>query len=156
MFSYRYLTAASSIFLRFVKFTAGKDKDVTVARDKPKGYNATLEMNITPPKERNTVPFVSEEQAAENVRRFAYEDSLRNAYVSTFMTRDAAKQYALDLGFGDRSGDVAELFVKSRGNHAVIKKFFEIFAILATLFSIWVAFFPISDETRKISGIVFL
>lgn len=38
----------------------------------------------------------------------------------------------------------------------VIKKFFEIFAILATLFSIWVALFPISDETRKISGIVFL
>lgn len=38
----------------------------------------------------------------------------------------------------------------------VIKKFYEIFAILAALFSIWVAFFPISDETRKISGIVFL
>ena len=109
----------------FAKFTAGKDKDVTVAIDKSQGYNATLEMNITPPKERNTVPFVSEEQAAENVRRFAYEDSLRNAYVSTFMTRDAAKQYALDLGFGDRAGDVAELFVKSRGNHAVIKKFFD-------------------------------
>lgn len=41
-------------------------------------------------------------------------------------------------------------------NRYVIKKFFEVFAILATLFSIWVAFFPISDETRKISGIVFL
>ena len=38
----------------------------------------------------------------------------------------------------------------------VIRKFYEFFAIIATLFSIWVAFFPISDETRKISGIVFL
>ncbi len=38
----------------------------------------------------------------------------------------------------------------------VIKKFYEIFAKIAALFSIWVAFFPISDETRKISGILFL
>ena len=38
----------------------------------------------------------------------------------------------------------------------VIKKFIEIFAIFATLFSIWVAFFPISEETRKTSGFVFL
>ena len=38
----------------------------------------------------------------------------------------------------------------------VIKKFLEIFSIFATLFSVWVAFFPISDETRKISVVIFL
>ena len=67
----------------FVKFSAGKDKNVTVVLDKEPGYTATLEMDITPPVERNTVPFVSEKQAAENARRFAQEDSIRAAYVST-------------------------------------------------------------------------
>lgn len=109
----------------FAKFTAGMDKSVTVVVDKSPGYSATLEMDITPPAERNTVPYVSEKQAAENLRRFACEDSIRNAYVSTFMTRDAAKKYALDLGYGDKAGDVAEFFVKSRGNHSTIKKFLD-------------------------------
>lgn len=109
----------------FAKFTAGKDKSVTVVVDKSPGYSATLEMDITPPAERNTVPYVSEKQAAENLRRFACEDSIRNAYVSTFITRDAAKKYALDLGYGDKAGDVAEFFVKSRGNHSTIKKFLD-------------------------------
>lgn len=109
----------------FAKFTAGKDKSVTVVVDKSPGYSATLEMDITPPAERNTVPYVSEKQAAENLRRFACEDSIRNAYVSTFITRDAAKKYALDLGYGDKAGDVADFFVKSRGNHSTIKKFLD-------------------------------
>ena len=109
----------------FAKFSAGKDKKVKVVLDKGAGYTATFEMNITPPTERNNVPFVSADQAAENARRFAYEDSLRNSYVSTFMTKEAARKYALDLGYGDRADDVAELFVKSRGNHATIKKFFD-------------------------------
>lgn len=109
----------------FTKFTAGKDKSVTVMIDKAPGYSATLEMDITPPVERNTVPYVSENQAAENQRRFACEDSIRNAYVSTFVSRDVARKYALDLGYGDRAGDVADLFVKSRGNHSTIKKFLD-------------------------------
>ena len=74
----------------FVKFTAGKDKNVRIVVDKAPGYSATLEMNIVPPRERNTVPYVSDEQAAENARRFACEDSIRNAYVSTFISPDEA------------------------------------------------------------------
>ncbi len=77
----------------FVKFAAGKDKEVTVIIDKAPGYTATLEMDITPPRERNTVPYVSEEQAAENARRFAYEDSIRAAYVSTFITPEEALRF---------------------------------------------------------------
>ena len=38
----------------------------------------------------------------------------------------------------------------------VIKKSLEIFSMFATLFSVCVAFFPISDETRKISVVIFL
>ena len=108
----------------FVKFTAGKDNDVKLVVDKAPGYSATLEMDIVPPRERNTVPYVSEAQAAENARRFAYEDSLRNAYVSTFITPDEALAYAqkLEYCFGHEKV-VAQLLLKSRGNYKTIMKF---------------------------------
>ena len=108
----------------FAKFTAGKDKEVKVVIDKAPGYTATLEMNITPPRERNTVPYVSEAQAAENVRRFAQEDSIRNAYVATFMSKEKAGMFAQFLGFSNlHERDIVELLRKSRGNHATIVKF---------------------------------
>ena len=108
----------------FAKFSAGKDKNVTVIVDKQPGYTATLEMDITPPSERNTVPFVSEEQAAENARRFAYEDSIRAAYVSTFITPERALKFVESRGFGgDARDNLVEILRKSRGNHATIVKF---------------------------------
>ena len=105
----------------FAKFTAGKESDVTVVLDKESGYTATLEMNITPPKERNTIPAVTAEQAAENTRRFAYEDSIRNAYVATFPTETDARRVANELGLSE--GSVATLLKQSRGNHATISGF---------------------------------
>ena len=108
----------------FTKFTAGKDNNVKVVLDKAPGYNATIELEITPPRERNTVPFVSEAQAADNQRRFACEDSIRNAYVSTFITPEAADKFAGDLGYGwEHKGTVADILRKSRGNHATIVEF---------------------------------
>ena len=108
----------------FVKFTAGKESDVELVVDKAPGYNATLEMNIVPPRERNTVPFVTAEQAAENVRRFACEDSIRNAYVASFITPDDALSFARKLEFNDgHEKVVAQLLLKSRGNHSTIRKF---------------------------------
>ena len=108
----------------FVKFTAGKDKDVKLVVDKAPGYSATFEMDIVPPRERNTVPYVSEAQAAENTSRFAYEDSIRNAYVSTFMSPDEALAFAqkMEYCFGYEK-IVAQMLVKSRGNHKTVTKF---------------------------------
>ena len=108
----------------FVKFAAGKENDIKLVVDKAPGYSATFEMDIVPPRERNTVPFVSEAQAAGNVRRFAHEDSIRNAYVATFMSPDEALAFARKLEFCDgHEKVVAQLMLKSRGNHATIKKF---------------------------------
>ncbi|MBO7289859.1 MAG: transglutaminase domain-containing protein [Bacteroidaceae bacterium] len=108
----------------FVKFSAGKDKNVTVVLDKEPGYTATLEMDITPPVERNTVPFVSEKQAAENARRFAQEDSIRAAYVSTFITAEKAGLFSQFLGFSNlHERDIVDILLKSRGNHDTIKEF---------------------------------
>ena len=105
----------------FTKFTAGKDNDVTVVIDKEPGYSATLEMNITPPKERNTIPEVTPEQAAENARRFACEDSIRNAYVATFPSEAYAVELADRLGLD--AGSVVTLLKQSRGNHATMVEF---------------------------------
>lgn len=108
----------------FAKFTAGKDNNVKVVLDKNPGFEATLEMNITPPHERNNVPFVSAKQAAENARRFAVEDSVRNAYVSTFITPEMAGLFAKFLGFnGLHERDIVDILRKSRGNHETIVKF---------------------------------
>ena len=105
----------------YAKFTAGKDSDVTVVLDKEQGYTATLEMNITPPKERNTIPAVTEEQAAENARRFACEDSIRNAYVATFPTEIDAAKLARELNLNPEA--VTTLLKQSRGNYATMIEF---------------------------------
>ena len=108
----------------FAKFTAGKDRNIKVVVDKSPGYTATMELDITPPVERNTVPAVSDRAAAENVRRFALEDSIRNAYVATFITPERAAAIAQSLGYGgELESAIVEIFRKSRGNHATIEKF---------------------------------
>ena len=108
----------------FAKFTAGKERNVKIVVDKAPGYSTTLTMDIVPPRERNTVPHVTPAQVAENARRFAYEDSVRNAYVATFMTADEALEYARKLEFNDgHEKVVAQLLLKSRGNYKTIMKF---------------------------------
>ena len=108
----------------FAKFTAGKERNVKIVVDKAPGYSATFAMDIVPPRERNTVPHITPAQAAENARRFAYEDSIRNAYVATFMTADEALEYARKLEFNDgHEKVVAQLLLKSRGNYKTIMKF---------------------------------
>ncbi len=105
----------------FTKFTAGKDNNVEVIIDKAPGYTATLEMNITPPKERNTIPAVTVEQVAENTRRFACEDSIRNAYVATFPTAEQAKALAKELVVDEQA--MQKLLKDARGNHATMVDF---------------------------------
>ncbi|MBR5069284.1 MAG: transglutaminase domain-containing protein [Bacteroidales bacterium] len=71
------------------------------------GERYNLDLEIVPPIERNTLPEVTAEQREFNALRLAYEDSLRNAYVSTFpVTEDP-------------------FILASRGNHKVIRQFLE-------------------------------
>lgn len=113
--------AAANGKFGYAHCTAGSGDTAVIVLDKSSGYTASFEMNITPPKERNTLPLVTPEQASENARRFACEDSIRNAYVATFMSpADAA---ALARTIGADEAVVAEFVKKSRGNYAVIKNF---------------------------------
>lgn len=90
----------------FAKCSIAKGDTAVLVLDKEPGKSYSLDMEIVPPMERNTVPTLSDEQIAENARRLAYEDSLRNAYIATF----------------DNS---TSILTKSRGNHKEIKEFLE-------------------------------
>ena len=105
----------------FEKFTAGKDKEVRIVLDKAPGYKGSLTMDIVPPVERNTVPSLTDEQVNENTRRFAREDSIRNAYVATFPTTQQIDELAQMLGIGTEY--VQPLVAESRGNYNTIITF---------------------------------
>jgi transglutaminase-like putative cysteine protease len=95
------------------KVSFGKDTDVTIALDKTPGDSATVEIDIVPPSENAGKVEITEEQRAENSRRLAEEDSIRNAYTATFFTGETAKKYK----------DEAPYLIKSCGNYAEIEKF---------------------------------
>ncbi|WP_291527918.1 transglutaminase domain-containing protein [Bacteroides sp. UBA939] len=105
----------------FSKLSFGKDRELTVALDKSPGDNCIVDFDIIPPAESANLPEVTAEQRAENDRRLAQEDSIRNAYISTFISEDSArrlaKQYKLD------EDAVVKILTASRGNHKVIAEF---------------------------------
>ena len=103
------------------KLSFGKDATLVLKLDKKAGESYSLELDIVPPAEGANMPEVTAEQRDENNRRMAIEDSIRNAYVGTFMSdasaREFAKKYQLD------EDAVAKILVASRGNHDVITNF---------------------------------
>ena len=105
----------------FAKLSFGKDNELAVALDKVPGDNCIVDFDIVPPSESADLPVVTAEQRAVNDRRLAYEDSIRNVYISTFISEDSArrlaKQYKLDADV------VTKLLIASRGNHKVIAEF---------------------------------
>ncbi len=84
------------------------------------------QIDVIPPVEQANIPDVSSELREENNLRFAYEDSLRQAYMRTFLTEKQALEQASALGFkGAEIQEAAAILVKSRGNHEVIRQFME-------------------------------
>ena len=106
----------------FSKVTFGKDKEVELKLTHYEGEKIPhLEMEIVPPVENAQLPEVTEEQRAENTCRLEYEDSLRNAYVATFYTKEKSKDLAAETGLP--FDEVSSLMQKSRGNHSEIEAF---------------------------------
>jgi len=105
----------------YSKLSFGKENEVTVILDKTAGEAYTVDIDIIPPVESANMPEVTPEQREENNRRIALEDSIRNAYVATFMTAESARKFAKEHQLDE--DDVAKLLVASRGNHATIREF---------------------------------
>ena len=106
----------------FSKVTFGKDKEVELKLTHYEGEKIPhLEMEIVPPVENAQLPEVTEEQRTENTRRLEYEDSLRNAYVATFYTKEKSQELAAIIGLPVE--EVASIMQKSRGNYSEIEAY---------------------------------
>lgn len=105
----------------FAKLSFGKQPELTVTLDRKAGDSFTADFDIVPPVETANLPEVTSEQRAENDRRMAQEDSIRNAYVATFMTDETARYFAKQYKLDEDA--VAAILVASRGNHRVLTDF---------------------------------
>lgn len=105
----------------YARLSFGKEEEVTIALDKKEGEAYTLPLDIVPPAEGANLPEVTPEQRAGNDRRMVREDSIRNAYVATFMSNAQAGQFARDNQLD--SAEVSRLLVASRGNHQTLADF---------------------------------
>ena len=94
----------------YSKVSFGKDTEVTITISDQHTFDPQS-MMIVPPPETVNIPDVTPEQRAENDRRFAREDSIRKAYMATFVQPDGTEK--------------GRLLALSAGNHRVIAKFLE-------------------------------
>ncbi len=105
----------------FSKLSFGKDKAIEIVLDKTPGDDFAQTLDIIPPVERQNAPEVTPEQRAENDARFAEEDSIRNSYVTSFPTEEAARQFARENGINEE--EAVKYITASRGNYAEIMEF---------------------------------
>lgn len=103
----------------YVKSVAGDTIIDVIISDK--GIQQTVEnLTINVPSEK-PVKELSSDKIAENAKRLAYEDSIRNAYMSTFITENKAREFAKENGLnGDKTWNILN---KSQGNWQSIVNF---------------------------------
>lgn len=102
----------------YTKVSFGKDKNVTIqlaydGKHTPKEQD----LDIIPPAENAIIPTVTSAQKAENNKRLAQEDALRNAYIATFPTEESMKNYRIPAAI--------PYIIKARGNWRTIQTFVE-------------------------------
>lgn len=105
----------------YSKVTVGQPGTNVVRLDKNIPLDEVVEFDLVPPRAAKVNVAVTPEQAAENDRRKAAEDSIRNAYTSTFMSAEGASSLAGELGLDE--GRVQKVMQDARGNHEIIKNF---------------------------------
>ena len=105
----------------YAKLSFGKDHELVVKMDKTAGDGHAVDFELVPPPENAELPAVTPEQRAANDRRMVHEDSIRNAYVSMFMTDETARYFARRYKLDEDA--VSRILVASRGNHRVIADF---------------------------------
>ncbi len=80
----------------FAKASFGKDTKMVIRLNHEVGEKQQVffrdSFDIVPPPERANIPEVSAEARAKNLERFAYEDSIRHAYLATFYNKETALQ----------------------------------------------------------------
>lgn len=109
--------ASRGKFFGFAKLTAGQTK-AQVMLDKTTDMRYTTDFKLVPPKGHNNLPQVSPQATADNERKKAREDSIRQAYVATFPDSITIRQRLHELAW--HQAEVRHILEKSRGNHSAI------------------------------------
>lgn len=107
--------------LGFAEFPVEQQDTLVIVLDKKNGDYFEGEYDLVPPLQHDIIALSTDEERAENDRRFTREDSLRNAYIATFMSREQARKVALELGVD--TARFADYVVSARGNYAELVRF---------------------------------
>ncbi|MBR5912503.1 MAG: transglutaminase domain-containing protein [Bacteroidales bacterium] len=101
----------------FQVFKSGENENITITLDHEAGMMDNFEFDMVPPASSGILPEVTAEMRAENDRRVAYEDSLRNAYIA-----DCKKaQQELIMNTGNKG--LCRIYEKTWGNYQTIGDF---------------------------------
>lgn len=103
----------------YQKMDVRQTGSLTLTLDRTPGQEYVEELTIVPPAEKHDIVTASPEKTAANARRLQYEDSVRNAYISTFLTeKDASRVQNENL----TQAQIGEILKKSEGNYAEVIK----------------------------------
>lgn len=107
------------------KLSFGENDTLTLTLDKRAGEEYAIPFNLAPPAENAQLPEVTTEQRAENSRRMAQEDSIRNAYVATFISPEAIEQLLERIAPDEKTlrERIAPFLPASRGNYQTLIDF---------------------------------
>lgn len=94
--------------------------ELTIVLDKTPGNDYTETVVINPPAPQ-PINELSPEKIAANAVRLAYEDSIRNAYMSTFITEADARSFGKDMGLNEN--ETWKYLNTAQGNWQEIKSF---------------------------------
>ena len=101
----------------FQVFKSGEQENVTITLDHEVGTLESFEFDMVPPLPTSVLPEVTAEMRAENDRRNAVEDSLRNAYIKA--CKDAQNEIIANTG----NKGLCRVIEKSWGNYQTLADF---------------------------------
>ena len=101
----------------FEVFKASEKDNVTLTLNHDKNATESFEFDMVPPAPTSVLPEVTPEMRAENDRRIAYEDSLRNAYIAD------CKKAQMNLIMNTGNKKLCSIYEKTWGNYQTIADF---------------------------------
>ena len=98
-------------------FKSGENENVTIVLNHEEGMEKVMDFEMVPPPPTCVLPEVTPEMRAENDRRGAYEDSLRNAYIK------ACKDEQINIIANTGNKTLCRIYEKTWGNYQTIADF---------------------------------
>ena len=101
----------------FQVFKSGEQENVTITLNHEEGTEEVFEFDMVPPAPTSVLPEVTAEMRAENDRRIAFEDSLRNAYIAD------CKKAQMNVIMNTGNKKLCSILEKTWGNYQTIADF---------------------------------